>query len=219
MKRILIALFLTAISTSASAALLPRLGGQAVYDTDLNVTWTADGNLAASNTFGVAGINNDGSLTWYTANDWVAAMNDANYLGFNDWRMPITLVPDPSCDTPDQALGDNCVGSELGHLFYVALGASADTPATVSGDPTELAKFMNIQTRIYWSGTEATMEGFARLFSFANGLQSFLNKDAPAAIHVWAVRPGDVGVIPLPATLWLFGPALALLGWVRRRPA
>jgi hypothetical protein len=72
-----IGLFFT---TSAHAALESRLGGQAVYDTDLNITWLADSNLAASNTFGVSGINADGSMTWDTAQTWIGAMNAANYL-------------------------------------------------------------------------------------------------------------------------------------------
>ncbi len=32
----------------ANAALVSRAGGTMVYDTDLNITWLADANLAAS---------------------------------------------------------------------------------------------------------------------------------------------------------------------------
>ena len=32
------------ISISSNAALFSRFGGLAVYDTDLNITWLADGN-------------------------------------------------------------------------------------------------------------------------------------------------------------------------------
>src|SRR5258708_32553556 len=48
-------------SGSAIADLQPRLGGAAVYDTDLNITWLTNANLAATNKFGTAGINADGS--------------------------------------------------------------------------------------------------------------------------------------------------------------
>ena len=48
----------------ANAALVTRLSGQAVYDTDLNVTWIADANLAESNTFGVDGIATSGGMSW-----------------------------------------------------------------------------------------------------------------------------------------------------------
>lgn len=39
---------------SANAALVAALGGQVVNDTDLNITWLANANLAATNTFGLA---------------------------------------------------------------------------------------------------------------------------------------------------------------------
>lgn len=76
--------------SSAQGALLSRLGGQAVYDdASWKITWISDANLAASNTFGTAGINANGTMNWDTANTWIANMNTANYLGFDDWRLPI----------------------------------------------------------------------------------------------------------------------------------
>jgi hypothetical protein len=99
MRHLVLAIILSVSSVSANAALISRLGGQAVYDTDFNITWIADANLAASNTFGVAGINASGGMSWSTANSWIAAMNadgGTGYLGFNDWRLPTTLPLDPS---------------------------------------------------------------------------------------------------------------------------
>ena len=76
-------------------------GGQTVYDPVAQVTWLADANLAAKQTFGVAGINPDGSMEHSTAVQWVAAMNKADqgrgYLGQTDWQLPETGPPDPSC--------------------------------------------------------------------------------------------------------------------------
>ncbi|MBI3570923.1 MAG: DUF1566 domain-containing protein [Gammaproteobacteria bacterium] len=91
-------LFVAALGMSsvANAALVSRLSGQAVFDTDRNITWLTDANLAASNTFGVSGISG-GAMNWYKAQDWIAAMNAASYLGFNDWRLPTTLQPDATC--------------------------------------------------------------------------------------------------------------------------
>jgi len=31
------------------------------------------------------------------------------------------------------------------------------------------------------------------------------------------VRAGDVSAVPVPAAVWLFGSALGLLGWMRRK--
>ena len=85
----------------------------------------ANANLAASNTFGVACINANGSMNWNTANDWIAAMNadgGNGYLGINNWGLPITTQPDATCNTQSggQGVGTGCTGSEMGHLFNVA---------------------------------------------------------------------------------------------------
>jgi hypothetical protein len=44
-----------------------------VYDTTLNVTWLANADLAKSQTFGVPGIDRDGSMQEPTAAAWIAA--------------------------------------------------------------------------------------------------------------------------------------------------
>lgn len=68
----------------------------------------------------------------------------------NDWRLPTTLQPDPTCD--DQGGGDgygyNCTGSEIGHLWYVELGNTAGVPMSNTGG------FQNLQPSVYWSATE-----------------------------------------------------------------
>jgi hypothetical protein len=84
------------VASTASAALVSELGGEVVYDTDYNITWLANANLAASNTFGVSGINADGTMNWDTAQSWITAMNTANYLGLNDWRLPTAINKDGS---------------------------------------------------------------------------------------------------------------------------
>lgn len=67
-------------------------GHEGVYDTELDVTWLADANLALSNSFGVSGIRAWGGMPWESANLYVDAMNADNngsgYLGVNTWRLP-----------------------------------------------------------------------------------------------------------------------------------
>lgn len=200
----------------ANAALLARAGGY--YDTDLGITWLADANLAATNAFGVSGIQfgsiGPGAMYWSTAQSWVAAMNasdgGAGYLAVNNWRLPTTAVPDPTCQFPSVSVGTGCAGSEMGHLFQVT-GISAGSPGP----------FSNIQD-LYWSGTEnpGSAGQLAYLFDFVN-VQQLTGQKATVAIYAWAVSPGDllpVSSIPVPATAWLLGGALGLLGAVRRRP-
>ncbi len=210
------------LAGSADAALVPRLGGQAVYDTDLDVTWIADANLAAGNAFGTPGIGADGRMNWATAKAWIGNLNAAHYLGFDDWRLPITPQPDPSCsdqtgDVPPQGFGLGCTGSELGHLFYAEFGATENTSVLATGDPAVLARFENLQADVYWSGTPyAPTPSFVWNFFFSNGFQGAFSQDL-GNYFVWAVRDGDA-VVPVPAAVWLFGSGLiGLLGVAGRR--
>lgn len=196
---------------TANAALLSRLGGQAVYDTDLDITWLANANLAASNTFGVAGIDVDGSMDWHTANAWIAAMNadgGSGYLGFDDWRLPATYVPDPTCELM-QAFGSYCTASEMGHLRNIE--------GIEWSDYAPPSQFSNLQWGEYWSGTEyASDPSQAWAHGFDLGGQSTYDKDY-AYNFAWAVRTGDVGEVPLPAAAWLLGTGLlGLVGSMRR---
>ena len=214
---------LALMTMTATAELQGRLpatpGGtdwQAVYDTDLDITWLANANLPASNTFGLeTGVDlgtypGDTSgyqafidpvkqdMNWPAARLWIDRMNAANYLGFNDWRLPTTAVPDASCSyNPADSLGLSCTGSELGHLFYVEFGATPNE-SVYTGDPVELAKFSNILTLVYWSGTEhfpsPNKSIYAYILDFHNGNQAALNKDRE--VFVWPVRDGDVGEGP-----------------------
>ena len=91
-----------ALPGAAHAALLERLGGDAWYDDVLDITWLTNANLAASNQFGLtqsadvipgAGeVGLTGRMNWDTANAWIAGMNAADHLDFDDWRLP-TLSP------------------------------------------------------------------------------------------------------------------------------
>jgi subtilisin family serine protease len=166
----------------SNGTLLSRLNGQAVYDPDRNITWLANANLAASNTFGVSGvrIQYGGIMSWSTAQNWIAAMNAANYLGYSDWRLP----------TSDTCSGYNCTGSEMGHLFYNKLGgvAGSDIGTTHNAN---YNLFQNIVSGPYWSGTEyAPDTDFAWIFSFYNGTKFYGGKGSE--IYALAVRSGDV---------------------------
>jgi hypothetical protein len=54
---------LTANAAHATDILVSELGGTVVYDKTTNLSWIANANLAATNTFGVSGIFS-GSMSW-----------------------------------------------------------------------------------------------------------------------------------------------------------
>jgi hypothetical protein len=148
-------------------------------------------NLAATETFGVSGINANanGTMTWIKALEWIAAMNAANYAGANDWRLWSALNSDgtgPCGDLAGAAFG--CTDSELGHLFYVEGGLSAFEAINDSAALT--AVFTNMVDNVYWSGTEyAPNPNNAWNFNTDNGNQNNDNKDNQN--YGWAVRPGE----------------------------
>jgi hypothetical protein len=223
------------ISGTANAALLSRLSGQAHYDSELDITWAADANLAASNNFGISTIESNGAMSWATANEWIAAVNGAAYLGQTDWRLPLIVDSgNPGCDWGNT--GTDCgydsltksgttVFSEMAYMYYETLGnvGRYDTSGNFVNCPdepiyclTNQGPFSNIQTKSYWSGTSYGPNGnFAWTFGFGGGAQG--DRDKSSAYHAWAVRSGDIAVVPLPASVWLLGSSLAALGALRHR--
>jgi hypothetical protein len=218
------------LAGTANAALLSRLSGAAYYDDVLNITWLADANLADTNAFGVTGINANGSMTWAKANEWIAAMNTANYLGISNWRLPtVTDTGTSGCNFAftgtDCGYNVDLSTGEMAHMFYSTLGNTGyyDTSGSATGcsdSPpyclTNDGPFSNLQRGNYWSGTTyAPNTSNAWNFSFEVGYQGSLNKSL--SLPAWAVRPGDIGEAPVPGAVWLFGSAVAVMGALRRR--
>jgi len=215
------------LSTSANAALIERLGGLAYYDDVADLTWLADANLAASNTFGLqtgvnlgshpldsrnngySVINANGTMNWIGALHWIDAMNTSNHLGFNNWRLAETAQPDTTCSAQNgTSFGYGCSNSEMGNLYNVE-GITLATPGI----------FSNFQSGGYWSGTEfAPFVDNAWFLDFGNGYQGATNKGT--GYYALAVRSGDVSAVPVPAAVWLFGSGLVgLVGLARRKKA
>lgn len=220
---LLAAAILLTVTSTVQAALIPALSGQVVNDTDLNVTWLSNANLAATNTFGLATgvdlgmnagvtnygpsiINSNGTMTWGGALKWIGAMNAANYLGYHDWRLPVS----------DTCANLNCTGSEMGHLFYNELGGVAGQSITATHNA-NYGLFQNLQPLSYWSGTVYVPNAnLAWIFAFNPGAQGTdLKNDLWYAL---AVRPGQVAAIPAPAAAWLLGSGLlGLIGVARHK--
>jgi hypothetical protein len=176
-------------------SLTPADGGLLVCDPDaVDVTaravpgkkghcWLANANLAATTTLSVQGVNRDGSMTWETAVNWVAALNaydnGAGYLGYHNWSLPGTLPKDPPCTLtgppPNKdSFGYDCAASPMGHLFYTEFGGRpGDTLATLPNKG-DAALFENFQPYYYWSVTWEPTRTLPADFSFGSG---FLGTD------------------------------------------
>ena len=179
---------------SVDAALLDR-GDGFIYDTVLDVTWTQDANINGLDSW-------DNQMAWA---DGLSLVH--NGIAYDDWRLPTALNGDGS----GPCAGYLCTGSEIGSLFYGTLGNADGIPFSNAGP------FVNLQSYVYWLGTESASDPATTAwnFSFDNGYQSHFNNSS--LYHAIAVRDGDI--VPIPATVWLFGSALGLLGWMRRKSA
>jgi hypothetical protein len=207
MKRRIITLGLVVtglfMSLSANATLIKR-GDDFVYDDVLGITWTQDANI-------------NGTDTWANQIAWAASLSivdtrpGAGGVTYSDWRLPSANLNLDStivdCDTaPELACRDN----EYGYMFFQN-GVTPSSPDL----------FTKLQAEGYWSSTESDSTT-AEAFFFGGGLVGittpFLKTNNAFA---WAVRDDDVAaaVVPVPAAVWLFGSALAMLGWMRRKAA
>ena len=196
------------------AALIDRGSGM-IYDTGLNITLLADANYAMTQGYNQF-PDTPGAMTWSTAMTWASNLS---YGGYTGWRLPTTLQPDATCsDQGYYSTGYNCIGGELGELFYNELGGVAgDSITTTHNSNYDL--FRNIyDTRYYWTGTVLPEDnGLAWIFWFFDGSQT--DGDTVNRYYAWAVHDGDIGAVPIPAAFWLFGSGLLGLMGVARRKA
>lgn len=153
------------------------------------------------------------SGTWNGANAWIASLNNSNYKGYNDWRLPSTLpVNGTSYDyvlsydgTTDKGYNIDSLNSEMGYMYYVELGnlGYCDTIGSCNNPGwglNQTAPFTLQPISSYWSGTEYGNNAWE--FNTFYGLQSAYYKNTN--FRAWAVRSGDVAAAPIPEpSTWL----------------
>jgi hypothetical protein len=203
-KRFIFALVAGLALSGAAQAVLVDNGGGLIYDSTNNITWLQDANLAASDNMGVTGVHADGSVdSWFTAIDYIAAMNAANYLGHSDWRLP-TMQDNGAAGCQGVVVNgtDDCgynatyststqtnsqTSGEMANLYYKEMNGVPSCSATGPSDcSTQQSSsffpgpFMHVQTgntAAYWYGTTyAPNSNGAWIFDFTGGGQIFAPK-------------------------------------------
>ena len=151
---------------------------EAYYHPQLEMTWLANSRIAGSQRAGVTGnINADGSFnSVFTASVWIRQLNQTNYLGHNQWRLPEARntfefqFSTPRYDTEVEVLGENLtrLTSDSGINFELLEGTyllSSDSFST---------------------GITVTRRD-NRVFTFADNI-SFRDD-----FFAWPVHDGDIG--------------------------
>jgi|GEM_PF-216958 len=181
-----------------------------------------------------------GEMNWWGSQAWARFLNSSNYGGSSQWRSPTTPLSaqiNPFHVTTRDV--ERIATSDLGELFYKEIGGIIGSSIEVTHND-NYNLFTNIALGSYWSDTEyrypdntvcwggayynadcTTYTGSTNyawyLYTQNGGL--FVNPKSYFQ-YAWAVTPGNVGAVPVPAAIWLFGSGLlGLTGLARKRKA
>lgn len=190
------------VSLPTTAALIDN-GGGLIYDDVLDITWAQPDTTVR---------------TWNDANAWADGLTLG---GATEWRLPYVSVAEeagPTDNIINCGVGNEeaCRDNELGYMYWQNLGGTGND-ILGSGDP-DLALFPTLQSVVYWSGTQSvSVPNEAWWYAFLLGNQG---AGFEVNVYTWAVHAGNVGAVPVPAAVWLFGSGLiGLIGVARKKKA
>lgn len=220
-------LFLLLMSGMAHAT-MTTIGTATYNGSEYNLIWDDDNN---GNSVVWLDYTNEWAL-WDNQVTWASNLNVPGVLTYNidaqysvtwdsGWRLPVTVdgLYVMGYDGTTTA-GYNITTSEMGHLYFEELGNLAYYDTSGSGQSgwglTETGDFENLIQHQYWSGTEYSNDtDYAWCFVMNFGDTNTLTKTNYC--YGLAVRSGQITVVPVPGTVWLFGLGLTGLTAIGRR--
>lgn len=151
-------------------------GDQTLIDKLTGLIWTKDANLMNTRdpAFDSVGTAQDGRVTWQDALNYIKKLNEENYLGYNDWRLP-----------------------NINELFSLVNVEQVNSATWLNSQG-----FINCQQNIsYFSSTTyvGLNNGAAWSAIFSNGGGSGSNFKSNY-LFVWPVRSGQSGLALLAKT-------------------
>lgn len=223
--RALALLFSVGLIGNSQATLLDRGNGM-VYDTDQDLTWLKDTNIAKTR-----GHGNDGKLHVTEVMDWV---NSFEYAGYSDWRLPefdlqacynsAIFIDEFQCLTDDTSTGEITFmhNQILGNSFWLNRNNARDCPdlftsanGCLVNTGADGVAFDNFTPDFYWV-TNVSNPGVTFSFNPADG-SHHENWGDFADAYAWLVRTGDVAAaVPEPRMLLLLAAGLIGLGVAKR---
>ena len=150
-------------------------GDGTISDPTSGLMWLQDASYAMTTS---QGPNGDGKMPWNDAMTWADGLV---FVGYDDWRLPATLEPDPQCvpsSNPNISTLKGCRGSEMGYLYWTQ-GVTAVTPGP----------FLNVPRADYnWSSTLHSSGALTWVHSFRHGEQGAGNNGPGIRLPAWPVR-------------------------------
>lgn len=245
MKRMALLVLVGGLVSGAAQAALHDRGGGLVYDDVLDVTWLADANYARTSGYDADGAMNwQDALTWAENLSYYDSVRGVTY---DDWRLPFVrdgglAYNDFAYSGTDRGYNVRTVGedgtvySELAHMYFNNLGFKSyyspvgayQSDSGIFGDGAYHSReerdglgpngaIINLQAYVYWSSTVHALYPYYGAWDF-NADGGIQGTDAQyLEFRAWAVRPGDVAVVPEPSPAILFGAGFAGLALMRRR--
>ena len=201
-------------SSAFLAAVIAASGG-VIYDTP-NITDTVPNS--GYHTLSASDFYSQGFMTWWGAKAWANYLNFTNYAGTNTWALPTTVDSNLSFGYPNGGAGDPSQdSSQMAQLFYGGLGQVANSTIT-STHNSSYALFTNLQSSVYWSGTEYSASPSYAWFFYAYGGGQYGYGKGNRGLAL-AVSPGQISAVPEPSVAWLLGTGFLGLSGLRRRKA